>query len=87
MIWGNSFNFNTYKNKNLQKMACKLILGKDYSSLEDFRKQLDMLSFEEMIFINKAKIMYKVANNIFPIYPTELFLLRGGNTDETLPLD
>ena len=55
VIWGISFNFNTYKIEKLQRRACKLILGKDYSSLEDSRKQLDMLSFEEMIFINKAK--------------------------------
>ena len=44
---------------------------------EDSRKQLDMLSFEEMIFINKAKIMYKVATNISPIYLTKTFQLRG----------
>ena len=68
MIWGNSFNFNTYKIEKLQRKDCKLKLGKDYSSLEDSRKQLDMLSFEEIIFINKAKIMYKVATNISPIY-------------------
>ena len=63
-----------------------MILGKDYSSLEDSHKQLDMLSFEEMIFINKAKIMYKVATNISPIYLTEMFQLRGCITDETMTL-
>ena len=63
-----------------------MILGKDYSSLEDSRKQLDMLSFEEMIFINKAKIMFKVATNISTFYLTEMFQLRGSNNDETMTL-
>ena len=53
-----------------------------------------MLSFEEMIFINKAKkkkkiiiiIMYKVSTNISPIYLTEMFQLRGSNNDETMTL-
>ena len=86
VIWGNSFSFNTCKIEKLQRRACKLIFAKDYSSLEDSRKQLDMLSFEEMIFINKAKIMYKVANNIFPIYLTQMLQLRGSNNDETMAL-
>ena len=86
VIWGNSFNLKTSKIEKLQKRACKLILGKDYSSLEDSRKQLDMLSFEEMIFVNKAKIMYKVATNISPVYLTEMFQLRGSNNDETMTL-
>ena len=66
--------------------ACKLILGNDYSSLEDSRKQLDMLSFEGMIFINKANLMYKAVTNIFPIYLTEMFQLKGSNNDETMTL-
>ena len=86
VIWRNSFNFNTYKIEILQRRACKLILGKDYSSLEDSRKQLDMLLFEEMIFINKAKIMFQVATNISPFYLTEMFQLRGSNNDETMTL-
>ena len=40
VIWGNSFNFNTYKIEKLQRRACKLMIGK-YSSLEDSHKQLD----------------------------------------------
>ena len=45
-----------------------------------------MLSFEETIFINKAKIMYKVVSNISAIYLTEMFQLRGSNNDETMTL-
>ena len=83
LIWGNSFNCSTCKIEKLQRRACNSILGKDYSSLEDSRKQLYMLSFEETFFINKAKIMSKVANSISPIYIKEMFQLRGSNNDET----
>ena len=40
------------------------------------RKQLRNLSFEETMFIHKAKIMYKIANNVAPIYLTDLFQMR-----------
>ena len=54
VIWGNSFNSNMYKIEKLQRRACKIILGKDYTSLDDARRQLNMLSFDELVFINKA---------------------------------
>ena len=55
VIWGNYFNSNVHQIGKLQRRACKLILGNDYASLDDARKQLNMLSFEELIFINKDK--------------------------------
>ena len=44
------------------------------------RKQLRILSFEETVFIHKAKVMYKIANNAAPIYLTELFQMRGNDS-------
>ena len=77
VVWGNSTNFNTYKIEKLQRRACKLILGNDYTTLENARKQLHILSFEETMFIHKAKIMYKIPNNVAPIYLIDLFQMRG----------
>ena len=77
VVWGNSTNFNTYKTQKLQRRACKLILGNDYTTLENARKQLHILSSEETMFIHKAKIMYKIANNVAPIYLIDLFQMRG----------
>ena len=77
VVWGNSTNFNTYKIEKLQRRACKLILGNDYTTLQNARKQLHILSFEETMFIHKAKIMYKIANNVAPIYLIDLFQMRG----------
>ena len=56
-----------------------MILGIDYVIPEDALKTLNLLSFEEIIFINKAKLMYKIANDIAPIYLTELFQMRDGS--------
>ena len=56
VIWGNSFNSNVHKIEELQRRACKLIhvLGTDYISLEDARRQLNLLSFDELVLTNKA---------------------------------
>ena len=55
-----------YMEKLKKKFVCKIILGKDYGkdyvTLEDAFKSLSFLTFEEIIFINKTKLMYKIAN-------------------------
>ena len=71
VVWGNSCNFNAFKIEKLQRRACKLILGNGYTTLDAACKQLRILSFEETVFIHKAKVMYKIANNAAPIYLTE----------------
>ena len=81
VVWGNSCNFNAYKIEKLQRSACKLILGNDYTTLDAAHKQLRMLSFDETIFINKAKVMYKIASNTAPIYLTDLFQMRGNESN------
>ena len=80
VVWGNSCNFNAFKIEKLQRRACKLILGNDYTTLDAAGKQLRILSFEETVFIHKAKVMYKIANNAAPIYLTELFQMRGNDS-------
>ena len=84
MIWGNSINSNLHRIEKLQRRACKLILGTDYISLEDARRQLNMLSFEESVFDNKAKVMFKVTQGISPIYITELFQIKRCNVEDTM---
>ena len=81
IVWGNSSNFNTYRIEKLQRRACKLILGKDYTTLVDARNYLHVLSFEETIFIHKAKTMYKIATNSAPIYLNELFRMRDSGSN------
>ena len=71
IIWGNSSNYNVSKITKLQRRACKVILENQYENLESAMKKLNMLSFDQNVFVNKAKTMYKVANGLVPgIYLT-----------------
>ena len=66
MIWGNSTGYNIIKITKLQRRACKSILRNEYTNLEEARDRLKILSFNESVFLQKANVMYKVANNIAP---------------------
>ena len=57
----------------LQLGACKLFLLNECMYLEEACNRLNVLSFDEIVFLNKAKIMYKIANNIAPSYLIDLF--------------
>ena len=76
MIWSNSFNENINKVTKLQRRACKIILGHEYSDLNGALEKLKMLSFDQSVFLSKAKMMYKIHNNLVPSYLHELFLMR-----------
>ena len=81
VIWGNLTNLNIQKVTKLQRRACKLILMSEYTHLEESCDRLKILSFEEIVFLNKAKIMYKIANNIAPMYLINLFQRRNASDD------
>ena len=68
IIWGHSSNYNVSKITKLQRRACKVILENQYENLESAMKKLKMLSFDQNVFVNKAKKMYKVANGLVPQY-------------------
>ena len=42
-----------------------------------------MLPFSESVFLQKAKVMYKVSKNIAPEYLTDLFNMRDSNSNST----
>ena len=84
IIWSNSSNFNINKINKLQRRACKLILLNDYNSLNESLEQLNILSFDQGVFLNKAKIMYKIYNNLAPSYLHEMFQMRAVNLESTL---
>ena len=81
VIWGNSTTFNIQKMTKLQRRACKLILGNEYTQLEEACDNLKILSFDEIVFLNKAKMMYKIAYNIAPSYLINLFQMRNVSDD------
>ena len=43
------------KINKLQRRACKIILGREYINLEESRKRLKLLSFEESVIFAKSK--------------------------------
>ena len=83
VIWSNTSSSNINKFNTLQRRACKLILAQEYNGLQESLKRLDILSLDQIIFLNKAKIMYKVYNNLAPTYLQELFQMRDVNHDNT----
>ena len=53
----------------------------DYSvHFKTAKLQLQMLSFEHSVFLNKAKMMFKVVNHLIPEYVCELFERRAVNS-------
>ena len=60
-----------------------MILGHGNNDLNGALEKLDMLSFDQSIFLSKAKIMYKVHNNLVPSYLHELFLMRDISLNNT----
>ena len=83
VIWSNTSSSNINKFNTLQRRACKLILAQEYNGLQESLKRFDILSFDQIVFLNKAKIMYKVYNNLAPTYLQELFQMRDVNHDNT----
>ena len=83
VIWSNTSSSNINKFNILQRDACKSILAQEYNGLQESLKRLDILSFDQIIFLNKAKIMNKVHNNLAPTYLQELFQMRDVNHDNT----
>ena len=82
-VWSNTSTGNINKITKLQRRACKLILSQDYTDIQEALKRLNILSFDQAIFLNKVKLMYKVYNNIAPVYLHELFQMRDINLDNT----
>ena len=47
-------------------------LGHSYNDFNGVLEKFDMLSFDQSIFLSKAKMMYKIHNNLVPSYLHEL---------------
>ena len=74
---------NINKITKLQRRSCKLILGQEYNGLIEALERLNMLSFDQSIFLSKAKLMYKIQNNLAPAYLNEMFLMRDITLNNT----
>ena len=82
-VWSNTSSGNINRITKLQRRACKFILSQAYTGIQKALKRLNILSFDQVIFLDKVKLMYKVYNNIAPVYLHELFRMRDINLDNT----
>ena len=83
VIWGNTSNFNVARITRLQRRACKIILGNEYIDFESAKSSLKILSFEQNVFLNKAKVMFKVVNGLVPQYISDMFKRRSEIAQKT----
>jgi hypothetical protein len=76
VIWGNSKKANLHSLIVLQKRACRIILGDQYITFNEAMKQINILSIQSRIFLQKAKFMYRVSRKSTPSYITNMFQSR-----------
>ena len=82
-MWSNTSSGDINKITKVQRHVCKLILSEDCTDFQEALNRLNILSFDQVIFLNKAKLMYTIYNNIAPVYLHELFQIRDINLDNT----
>ena len=61
------------KSLNYEDVLCKSIVAQDYTNIQEALERLNILSFDQIIFLNEAKLMNKVYNNLAPVYLHEMF--------------
>ena len=77
IILGNSTNYNVSRLTKLQMRDCKIILENEYEDLDSAQKRWNILSFDQNVFVNKAKTMYKVANSLLSQYIIDFFSIKS----------
>ena len=60
------------------------VLGIEYNGLIKVFQRLNILSFDQSIFLSKAKMMNKILNNKAPSYLNEMFLMRDTTLNNTV---
>ena len=72
-VWSNTSSRNINKISELRRRACKSIVAQDYTDIQEALERLNILSFDQIIYLNEAKLMNKVYNNLAPVYLHEMF--------------
>lgn len=89
IIWGGTSKQNIQSILLLQKRACKIILGYQYTNFQEAMKSINALSIHLRILLQKAKFMYKVNKGLVPEYILSMFEHRttGENLRNVCDLD
>lgn len=89
IIWGNAAKTSLLHIERLQRRACRVILNYNVDSIQPAMNALKIMPFSERLFLRKAKLMFKVSNNITPDYINSMFSKRqpmicDGNESQVL---
>lgn len=82
VVWGGTGRTNLNRLLLLQKRACKVILGPEYTSFSESMEKINSLTIYQRILIQKAKFMYKVHNRLLPSYVLDMYEYREFNITE-----
>lgn len=76
IVWGSTAKSNIKQIERLQKRACRVIL--DYNTENVYQSMIDLkiMTVSERVFFRKAKLMYKVSNDLTPVYLSDMFSKR-----------
>ncbi|WAR09122.1 hypothetical protein MAR_019080, partial [Mya arenaria] len=73
IIWGSTKQSNIQVLVRLQRRACRIILGEQYTTLSEALNIINSLNIEQRISLHKAKFMYRVSQNAVPSYIQNMF--------------
>ena len=73
IIWGSTKQSNIQVLVRLQRRACRIILGEQYTTLNEALDKINSLNIEQRISLQKAKFMYRVSQNAVPSYIQTMF--------------
>ena len=79
IIWGSTNKSNIQILIRLQRRACHIILGEQYTNLNEALLSINVLSIEQRILLQKAKFMYRVFQNATPSYIQNMFQYNNNN--------
>ncbi|WAR23462.1 hypothetical protein MAR_037131 [Mya arenaria] len=73
IIWGSTKQSNIQVLVRLQRRACRIILGEQYTTLSEALNIINSLNIEQRVSLHKAKFMYRVSQNAVPSYILNMF--------------
>ena len=73
IIWGSTKQSNIQVLVRLQRRACRIILGEQYTTLNEALDKINSLNIKHRISLQKAKFMYRVSQNAVPSYIQTMF--------------
>lgn len=88
VVWGGAAETHLRRLNSLLKRGIRIILPNSSLSMLEKQSKLNILSLQSLLDFNKYLIMYKVKNNLAPLYLSDFLtpaISRYGSTNYILP--